>query len=72
MNEPHESTSYSGESIHHIKEIKKINEMNKHFTAVVQINGIKREFIIDTRSPISIIPPDERFVKSTEIQKTTN
>ena len=31
-------------------EIKKINEMNKHFTATVQINGIKKEFIIDTGS----------------------
>ena len=50
-NEPVKSTSDSGES--HIKEIKKINEMGEHFTAVVQINGIKKEFIIDTGSPTS-------------------
>ena len=71
-NEPNESTSDSDESIHHIKEIKKINEMNKHFTATVQINGIKKEFIIDTGSPVSILPPDKRIMKTTEIQKITN
>ena len=71
-NEPNESTSDSDVSIHHIKEIKKINEMNKHFTATVQINGIKKEFIIDTGSPVSIIPPDDRIMKATEIQKITN
>ena len=32
----------------------------------------KKEFIIDTGSPISIMPPDERNIKSTEIQKITN
>ena len=72
MNEPNESTSESDESIHHIKETKKINEISKHFTAVVKVNGIKIEFIIDTGSPISIMPPDERVMKSTEIQKITN
>ena len=72
MNEPDESTSESDESIHHIKDIKKINDMNKHFTAVVQVKGVKKEFIIDTGSPISVMPPDERIVKSTEIQKTIN
>ena len=45
--------------------------MNKHFTATVQINRIKKEFIIDTGSPISIMPPDERIMKATEIQKIT-
>ena len=71
-NEPNELTSDSDISIHHIKEIKKINEMNKHFTATVQIDGIKKEFIIDTGSPVSIMPPDERIMKATEIQKITN
>ena len=71
-NEQDESTSDSEESIHHINEIKKINKMNKHFTTTVQTNGIKKEFIIDTGSPISIMPPDERIMKATEIQKITN
>ena len=71
-NEPDESTSDSDETIHHIREIKKINEMTKHFTAVVQSNGIEKEFIIDTGSSISIKPPDERIVKSTEMQEITN
>ena len=46
--------------------------MSKHFTATVQINGIKKEFIIDTGSPISKMPPDERIMNATEIQKITN
>ena len=72
INEEDELTSDSEESIHHIKDLKKINQMNKHFTATVQINGTKKEFIIDTGSPISIMPPDERIMKTTEIQKITN
>ena len=42
MNEPDESISESDETIHHIKEIKKINEMNKHFTTVVQVDGVRK------------------------------
>ena len=63
----------SEESIHHMKEIKKIDETNKHFTTISNgINGISKEFIIDTGSPISLMPPDERITKSTERQKITN
>ena len=73
MNELDESTSESNESIHHIKEIKKTNEMNKRFTTVVQVNvKVKEEFIFDTGSPISIMPSDETIMKSTEIQKKPN
>ena len=71
-NEPNESTSDSDESIHHLKEIKKINEMSNHFTATVQINRTKKELIIDTGSPVSIMPPDKRIMETTEIQKITN
>ena len=74
-NEPNESdepSSESKDSIHHIKEIKKIDETNKHFTTTLKINGIPKEFIIDTGSPISLKPPDERITKSTEIQEITN
>ena len=72
MNEPNESSCESEEDIQHIKEIKKIEETNKHYTATVKINGIAKEFIIDTGSPISIMPPDKRTMKPTEIQKVTN
>ena len=74
-NEPNESdepSSESEDSIHHIKEMKKIDETNKHFTTTLKINGIPKEFIFDTGSPISLMPPDERITKSTEIQKITN
>ena len=73
--EPNESdgpSSESEESIHHIKEIKKIDETNKHFTTTLKINAIPKEFIIDTGLPISLMPPDERITKSTEIQKIRN
>ena len=70
--QPNESTSESGESIHHIKEIKAIEEKNKHYTATIKINGVKKEFIIDTGSPIPIMPPDERIMNYAERQKITN
>ena len=64
-----ETSNESNESIHHIKEMKRIEETNKHYTATVKINGKKKEFIIDTGSPITIKPPDEENLKSEEIQK---
>ena len=70
--QPNESTSESEESIHHIKEIKAIEEKNKHYTATIKINGVKKGFIIDTGSPITIMPPDEKIMKHAEIQKVTN
>ena len=70
--QPNESTSESEESIHHIKEIKAIEEKNKHYTATIEINGVKKEFIIDTGSPITIMPPDERIMQHAESQKITN
>ena len=65
-----ETSSDSEESIHHIREIKKIEEKNKHYTATVKING--KKFIIDTGSPITIMPPDETMLELTGIQKITN
>ena len=62
----------SEEDIQHIKKIKKIEETNKHYTVTVKINGIAKEFIIDTGSPISIMHPDKRIMKPTEIRKVTN
>ena len=69
MNERNESSCESEESIHHIKEIKKIEETNKHYTANVKINGVMKKLIIDTGSPISIMPPDKRIMKPTEHRK---
>ena len=71
-NESDRSSSESEESIHHTKKIKKIDETNKHFTTMLKINEVTKEFIIDTGSPKSLMPPDERITKSTEIQKITN
>ena len=70
--ESDEPSSESEEGIHHIKEIKKIDETNKHFSTTLKINGVTKEFIIDTGSPISLMPPDERIKKSTEIPKISN
>ena len=71
-NESDRSSSESEESFHHIKEIKKIDKTNKHFTTMLKINGVTKEFIIDTGSPISLMPPDKRITKSTEVQIITN
>ena len=58
--------------MYHIKEIKAIEEKNKHYTATIKINGVKKEIIIDTGSPITIMPPDEGIMKHAEIQKVAN
>ena len=71
-NETNESLSESEESIHHIEEIKNIEEKQKNHTAKLKITGIQKEFIIDTGSPVTIMPFDERMVNQTEIQKITN
>ena len=34
--------------------------------------GVKKEFIIDTGSPITVLRPDERILQSTGVQKRTN
>ena len=70
MKDPNKSSFESEEDIQHIKEIKKIEETNKHHTATVKINGIAKEFIFDTGSPISIIPPDKRIMKSNRNTKS--
>ena len=70
--QPSESTSESEENIHHIKEVRATEEKNKHYTATIEINGVKKQFIKYTGSPITIISPDERIMKSSEIQKITN
>ena len=67
-----ETSSDLEKSIHHIREIKTIEEKNKHYTATVKINGKKKEFIIDTGSPITKMPPDEPMLELTGIQKITN
>ena len=56
----------------HIEEIKNIVEQQKHYTAKIKINGTPKEIIIDTRSPVTIMPLDEQQMKTTEIQKITN
>ena len=72
MEDRNETSSKSDESIHHRKEIKEIEEKSKHYTAIVKVNGIEKEFIIDTGSPLTIMPPDEKILKSTGIHKLTN
>ena len=42
--EPDESSDESNESIHYIKEIKKIEETKKHYTATIKINGVRNDF----------------------------
>ena len=70
-----ESKAIGGESdesetsIQRIERINRTTDKNKYLTAVVKTNGIEREFIVDTGSPISIMPVDEKTMKHTKIQK---
>ena len=56
-------------SINRIERINRITDRNKYLTTTVKVNGIEKEFIVDTGSPISILPADENMMKQTEIQK---
>ena len=56
-------------SIYRIEEINRITDKNKYLTAKVKVNGIEKEFIVDTGSPISIMPADEQILKKIELQK---
>ena len=55
-----------------MREFKKIEEKNKHYTATVKIGLPKKEFIIDTGSPITISPQAKKILKLTGIQTITN
>ena len=56
-------------SINRIERINRITDRNKYLTTTVKVNGIEKVFIVDTGSPISIMPADENIMKQTEIQK---
>ena len=60
------------ESIYHIEEIRNIVEQQKHYTAKIKINGTPKEFIMDTGSPVTIMPLGEQIMKKIKRQKTTN
>ena len=64
-----EESDESESSIFRIERINRIVDKNKYLTTTVKINGTEKEFIIDTGSPISIMPADKTIVKDTEIQK---
>ena len=64
-----EESDESETSIHRIERVNRITDRNKYLTATVEVNGIEKEFIVDTGSPISIMPVDENIMKQTEIQK---
>ena len=60
------------EITNHLEEIMTIENRQKQYSKVIQVNGMKKEFIIDTGSPVTIMPSDERKMGKTEIQKITN
>ena len=62
----------SCESIHHIEERKNTEEKQKHYKAKIKISGIQKEILIDTGSPVTIMPFDKRIVNQTEKQKITS
>ena len=51
-----EESDESESSIYRIERIGRIVDKNKYLTTTVKINGTEKEFIIDTGSPISIMP----------------
>ena len=64
-----EESDESESSIHRIERINRIVDKNKYLTTTVKINETEKEFIIDTGSPMSIMPAENTKMKDTEIQK---
>ena len=64
--------SESEESINHLEEIKTIANSQKQYTAVVRIYGIKKDFVIETGTSVTKMPPDEQMMGKTETLKITN
>ena len=67
-----ETESDSSNSINHLKEINKIEERPDHYTMTIKINGTPKKFIVDTGSPVTIMPMDKQIIQSAEIQKINN
>ena len=59
--------SESDTSINRLEEIKTIEDKRKQYTVVVRINGIKKEFLKDTESPVAKTPPEGRTMRKTPI-----
>ena len=59
-------------SIYHIEKIKQIEEKKQSYTANVKINGKEKIFIIDTGSPVTIMPMDPEIINPKEIQQIKN
>ena len=59
-------------SIYHIKKINQIKEKRQSYTADVKINGKEKTFIIDTGSPVTIMPMDPEVINPKEIQQIKN
>ena len=64
-----EEIDESESSIYRIEKINRIVDKNKYLIPTVKNNGMEIEFIVDTGSPISIMPADNKIMKETEIQK---
>ena len=64
-----EESDESESKIYRIERINRIVDKKKYLTTTLKINGTEKEFIIDTGSPISIMPADKTIMKDTEIQK---
>ena len=59
----------SESSIYRIGRINRIVDRNKYLTTTVKINATEKEFIIDTGSPISIMPADNKTTEKPRSKK---
>ena len=50
----------------------RITDRNKYQTAKVKVNGIEKEFTVDTGSPISIMPADEDYRRRPKFKNKTS
>ena len=54
-------------SINIITEIKQLTDRRNYITITIRNDGTEKEFIVDTGSPVTIIPPDKEIIKSMKL-----
>ena len=53
-------------------EIKHLTDRRNHITMTLKIDGTEKEFIVDTGSPVTILPSDKQIMKDKKLLPVKN
>ena len=72
ITEPQETEENdTDKSINLITEIKHLTDRRNHITMTIKNDGTEKKIIIDTGSPVTIIPPEKEIMKNRKILPVT-